>query len=186
MMDETTPTHTSLRNMTDDAMLLLAADTQTPSTMLTKLMHFATATILHTGRYIADEDDRLVQTLARNPNVVAENLNFLAWFAPAAVLENPVMPLFDLADPTWLGIAMLRRLVGYPTCPDHYRWRLAEWEQQGSHIPSPCRRCRGAGMLRIAPGGRCVEMPTTPENPLAMLMPCPECQGTCVPIRQKS
>jgi len=171
-MAETTPTHTSLRNMTDDAMLTLAADAQTPSTMLTKLMYFATATILHTGRYVADEGDRLVQTLARNPNVVAEDLNFLAWFAPEAVLSNPALWLLDIVDPTWLGIAMLRR--------------LAEWEQQGSHIPSPCRRCRGAGMLRIAPGGRCVEMPTTPENPLAMLMPCPECQGTCVPIRQKS
>ena len=185
-MAETTPTHMSRRNMTDDARLTLAADVQTPSDILTKLMYFATATILHTGRYFADEGDRLVQTLARNPNVVAEDLNFLAWFAPAAVLENPALSLLDIVDPTWLGIAMLRRLVGYPTCPDHYRWRLAEWEQQGSHLTTPCRRCRGAGMLRIVQGECCGEIPTTPENPLAMLMPCPECQGTCVPIRQKS
>jgi len=109
--------------MTDDEILTLAADPQTPSVVLEGLITIAICCFLR-------EDDRLIHLLAANPNVPADGLDRLAWFVPAVILTNPALPLLDLADPHWLSMSSLRGIARQPGCPAHYLRRNAAWDQE--------------------------------------------------------
>ena len=174
-----------MTSMPDEEQLTTAADVQTPSAVLADLVRIVIGCMVRKGRDVAGAH-RFAQILARNPNVAAEDLNLLAWFAPAAVLENPALSLLDLVNPAWLSPAMLRRLAVYPTCPNHYRRRLAEWEQQLARASSSCLVRHGVGVRRMVSHYGEYSDGTSNRYASYGLVPCIACECGRIPVPQES